>query len=888
VLPTPVRVTGGEGRSENELAALQVLPQLGAGDVTQILPTTTLAGANKNKLAADTDTIAAELTAAQAEFATASSVSVDQLRAVAPTFVSRVESDSQFADRVTKVARTKTSQTAARVIAQIMGDEDLERVDGDTTVTYIGNTSGRGIEVSKATGKINQFITGARTIQMAEAQGNVIIETPEFSTNAINNAVSKIALKQGERANVRAITFVDAPTLGGNAYALTDAGKTLVINRQLMPKLGASEVEVEVSRAPPVETRQELGLTERFSPVIQDGYQVAQMELAKQFKGHDLRGSESTQLVSAGADAGKLSKGLGVVAYSAVLSGLSLLGDVQGSVDVPTSILSPAAVEYTLSQTDSDSNDTVDMRTAAGIDVNSIGNALLDLDSATKKAPADATADMFSSKDYQTYVPDSVAFMDAMMIDFTSQGMLAADQQRVVSKLAHVEYKFDRKSVPAPGGGKPGAGGGDDPDAIDELALAETGAVGRRDVRGLRPTLDLAARGMSRAENVKPEIPGDKFERKGLAGTESIRRIEEGMTRDRGMGEIPGKITATTNITSQSILQPATLNPGISTTTIMPMKTFVNPMVVMTLGSAVGTSAGADGAAANQPVAVALNTSVNKGFVSATGSSSLTGMLPSSANNDRVLNSNVGMRVVTTNLSTGAFDFPSSTFEDNAGESPKLSTSTGNIAITPFEMPSIGDRAVLSATVTDQKAIAVAKLGLASDTQMYNALWSRVENPQNILPIIRDIRRAKQQAIEDPSNNAFTSLAALSQSSLEGVREFARLIENDPNLAIDLDNAISLNQPRDVRAAVTPTVKRMGKERITALRAKSTSTDKQQAQEARGDEASVRLGVASKLQIRQAFLESANIEPEIVPLVVEDIISIRASNENNASLGAFA
>ncbi|MCA9403287.1 MAG: hypothetical protein KC897_05855, partial [Candidatus Omnitrophica bacterium] len=942
-----------------ELAKIQTSFQSGAevslSEATAVAPRVVAAITSSDRLAGQINQsvsasiMGGELVLAGEKFKDASAVSFNELREVAPTFVARVESDPNFASSVQKVADAKLQRVAGRLVAEIMGAEDLERIDTGANVQYYSNKTGRGIEVSKTAGKIAKFISGARDVELVALKtgksGSVLLESQEFDTADVSGAIERFGLTSVEKGAIKSVAFADSAILAGNSFALADGGATLFINRQQMPNLASDRrLPVEITRASTVRARSDMGVKASFAAEIQDGWQAAKTELASSGMVADLRGLEGIKFGGEGADQGRLARTLGtgaliLAATAGVFNGLP--GYQQGvadrmAADMPVATatmqqedLSQKAFTgafdggtdisgYTIERGDDGTMSIV--RIGADTVSGDLGDQ--DISATQLDVQQDIGADIASldhsvtsdhdftdagNIDYQTAVPHSVALLDAMSIGSSMDQVLAADQDRMIARLSFIDVRPVRISRPAPAGGDKPAPGGDEDDPVVISMRDRAGALGRRRIhRDDRDNLDIKKAAEGAKEPVVAEGRDQGFQRRGLAGLENIQRIEDVPLKARNGTATTGAFepAVTQPITTQS-LQPTVVPPVTTTEIITPavFPTTIMPAMSGMFLSSAGQGATSDaamlanstqvgnlnirsvtqtGIQSESAVLASANTAANGGIyanrVGSAGASNFTAAGSSM--------SSTGIDQGFTPLNVPNFEMP--TAADVTGVSAVASSGAGYQGFTPldvpsFDLPRLGDRAVLSATVADQRTIAVAKIGLASDTQMYNLLWSRVDNPQSILPIIRDVRRAKQSAIEDPSQNVFTSLKAMADSPLEGVREFARLLDQDPNLTTDIDSMIQLNQSRDVRAVVTPSVRRKAKDRIQQLQ---SGSDKGKTS-AKRNEAAARLEVASKLQLREALLQTDGITEQEIPVLVDQIIQVRADNKSKSTADVF-
>ncbi|MGE0267265.1 MAG: HEAT repeat domain-containing protein [Candidatus Omnitrophota bacterium] len=183
------------------------------------------------------------------------------------------------------------------------------------------------------------------------------------------------------------------------------------------------------------------------------------------------------------------------------------------------------------------------------------------------------------------------------------------------------------------------------------------------------------------------------------------------------------------------------------------------------------------------------------------------------------------------------------------------------------------DQAMTAASPQTRPDIAAAKLGLATDTQIFHLLMTRVPD-EDILPITLDIRKAKEDGIKANwfSKNVFLSLDALRKSKYDGVRKFAELIATQPEIASSLDRMVQQHTAQPIKGVVLPPVRRAVEKTIAQISQSSDVNDKSVKERL----ASLRLSIASKRQIRKALI--GQVEIHKIPIFVERILDIRENN----------
>jgi len=180
------------------------------------------------------------------------------------------------------------------------------------------------------------------------------------------------------------------------------------------------------------------------------------------------------------------------------------------------------------------------------------------------------------------------------------------------------------------------------------------------------------------------------------------------------------------------------------------------------------------------------------------------------------------------------------------------------------------DHAMTAASPQVRLDIAAAKLGLATDTQMFHLLMTRVPD-EDILPIIVDVRRAKEDGIKGGlfNKNIFLSFEKLKTSKYPGVQKFAALLQKYPEMTSAIDRMVQHQNPQPIRGVVLPTVRRRTEQRIAEI----TKTLDPSDQATKELLAALRLSIASKRQIRKVLI--GQIEIRQIPVFVEKILDIR-------------
>ncbi|MBP9855428.1 MAG: hypothetical protein KBD53_11230, partial [Candidatus Omnitrophica bacterium] len=110
----------------------------------------------------------------------------------------------------------------------------------------------------------------------------------------------------------------------------------------------------------------------------------------------------------------------------------------------------------------------------------------------------------------------------------------------------------------------------------------------------------------------------------------------------------------------------------------------------------------------------------------------------------------------------------------------------------------------------------------------------------------------------------------------KGTSTFASLIGSSPEVIYGLDKYVRRQQPEFIKGIVTPRQRREGEARIAILSEEAKSPDIQTAQKAKNDMAVVKLGIAQKQKIRDAFVGQVDVEQ--IPVIVKEILLIREKN----------
>ncbi len=170
--------------------------------------------------------------------------------------------------------------------------------------------------------------------------------------------------------------------------------------------------------------------------------------------------------------------------------------------------------------------------------------------------------------------------------------------------------------------------------------------------------------------------------------------------------------------------------------------------------------------------------------------------------------------------------------------------------------------------------IAAAKLGLSTDTLMFELLMNRVQD-EEIIKIIWDVRQAKEDALQgDPNANAFTSFDNLKLSPYEGVQKFAHLIATFPSVFIKfLDERVRHGVEKPVRGVVTLADRQAGEQKVEALKTQLAGADAQTVDRIYRDMAVIRLGFGLKNQIREVLIGQVHLQR--IPGIVERILDLR-------------
>lgn len=184
------------------------------------------------------------------------------------------------------------------------------------------------------------------------------------------------------------------------------------------------------------------------------------------------------------------------------------------------------------------------------------------------------------------------------------------------------------------------------------------------------------------------------------------------------------------------------------------------------------------------------------------------------------------------------------------------------------------------AMITDPKIalnIAAAKLGMSTDSQLFEMILGRVPEDK-VLPIIWDFRKAKEVALNnaDPQLNVFLDFERLKASESEGLRIVASLIENYPSTTIDfLDSQIRNGVQPSASGLVSSRKRAEGEERIQQLELRQQNATADEMEKINKDIAALRLGFGPKNQIRQVLI--GQVEIDRIPGIIEIIVKRRES-----------